>query len=577
MCERDESLPVMFVCHCSMCPQKDRYGGDFAGGAPWAAVKRVSIWTGNIARKRTSEFATRGLCGACGAGLFIRYDCEANTDWVHARVFPEDALADVPSKHIHCAQPLAGRESYKGFEPWEPDICRPAGTPAPDVCTRCFQIRCRCNEGRPPSAVEEQEDEQEQSEEEEEEEEERHLSEVHIDAPPVADGVDEATATCTTSFVYRKAAKARSPDETEYEEAAAAVEADADGDLILPRKRKRPSANGGHGVLTISHRLGTPLNDVGLQVWRGAILLSDWLLSRTDRTDDEVILDLGAGCGLTSLAASAAGAKTVFCTDHLPSILTNAARCVAINASKGHVCSFPNAASGTGIQIRTLKWDDHGVPYSSSDAVMGLLSNGGGSPIRKTTLPPLQRTSSGSVTADDVYAIARQMSENAASSSSCSSLSSSYTSATEVVIKTDLDDPYRWRPSDGAILSKCSLILAADCVYDDQATASLVELLRRILPKLSEGAMAMIALERRVNFCLEGLKARAANAECFEAAIRKLAAAGEWLVEKMDASKVPQVIEGGRREGADLELWKVTVARPGTPPARVTYATENRR
>ena len=67
------------------------------------------------------------------------------------------------------------------------------------------------------------------------------------------------------------------------------------------------------------------------------------------------------------------------------------------------------------------------------------------------------------------------------------------------------------------------------------------------------------------------------NAECFEAAIRKLAAAGEWLVEKMDVSKVPQVIEGGRREGADLELWKVTIARPGTPPARVTYASENRR
>ena len=109
------------------------------------------------------------------------------------------------------------------------------------------------------------------------------------------------------------------------------------------------------------------------------------------------------------------------------------------------------------------------------------------------------------------------------------------------VIKTDLDDPYRWRPSDAAILSKCSLILAADCVYDDQATASLVELLRKILPKLSEGAMAMIALERRVNFCLEGLKARAANAECFEAAIRKLAAAGEWLVEKMDVSKVHNV------------------------------------
>ena len=40
-----------------------------------------------------------------------------------------------------------GLPSHAGYEPWEPDPCRPAETAVPAVCLRCFQLlepACRC-------------------------------------------------------------------------------------------------------------------------------------------------------------------------------------------------------------------------------------------------------------------------------------------------------------------------------------------------------------------------------------------------------------------------------------------------
>ena len=43
---------------------------------------------------------------------------------------------------------------------------------------------------------------------------------------------------------------------------------------------------------------------VGLQVWRGALLLADYLFSCCVDIKDKNILELGAGVGLTSIAAA---------------------------------------------------------------------------------------------------------------------------------------------------------------------------------------------------------------------------------------------------------------------------------
>uniref|UniRef100_A0A3B5MAZ0 Uncharacterized protein n=1 Tax=Xiphophorus couchianus TaxID=32473 RepID=A0A3B5MAZ0_9TELE len=62
------------------------------------------------------------------------------------------------------------------------------------------------------------------------------------------------------------------------------------------------------------HTMATPLEDVGKQVWRGALLLADFILSEKDTFSGATVLELGAGTGLTSIVM-ATTAKTVYCTD----------------------------------------------------------------------------------------------------------------------------------------------------------------------------------------------------------------------------------------------------------------------
>lgn len=66
-------------------------------------------------------------------------------------------------------------------------------------------------------------------------------------------------------------------------------------------------------LIFLEHHISTELQYVGLQVWRGALLLADYILSNPDLFRDKVILELGAGVGLTSIVASFL-AKEVICT-----------------------------------------------------------------------------------------------------------------------------------------------------------------------------------------------------------------------------------------------------------------------
>ncbi|XP_076271738.1 methyltransferase-like protein 22 [Rhynchophorus ferrugineus] len=98
---------------------------------------------------------------------------------------------------------------------------------------------------------------------------------------------------------------------------------DSDGDHILPRRKI------GHGEsIEIEHSYSTSLNLVGLQVWRGALLLSDWLLHYGQTlSGNDYILELGSGVGLTSIIAS------MFC----PVICTDINRGEIFSLIKGNV------------------------------------------------------------------------------------------------------------------------------------------------------------------------------------------------------------------------------------------------
>lgn len=59
--------------------------------------------------------------------------------------------------------------------------------------------------------------------------------------------------------------------------------------------------------------MATPLKQVGLQVWRGALLLADFILSNREAFEEQSVLELGTGPGLCSIITTIF-AKSVIAT-----------------------------------------------------------------------------------------------------------------------------------------------------------------------------------------------------------------------------------------------------------------------
>lgn len=78
-------------------------------------------------------------------------------------------------------------------------------------------------------------------------------------------------------------------------------------------------------ILHAEHALSTPLSDVGQQVWRGALLMADYVVHNREQFKGSTVLEVGAGVGVVSILASLFGAECVFCTGlHIEYILYSA-------------------------------------------------------------------------------------------------------------------------------------------------------------------------------------------------------------------------------------------------------------
>ncbi|XP_040212918.1 methyltransferase-like protein 22 isoform X2 [Rana temporaria] len=101
-------------------------------------------------------------------------------------------------------------------------------------------------------------------------------------------------------------------------------------------------------VIKIEHTMATPLEDVGKQIWRGAFILADYILSQQDLFRGCTALELGAGTGFTSIIMATV-AKTVYCTDVGDDLLEMCERNVSLNRS------FMEQAGGQ-IKVKELDW-----------------------------------------------------------------------------------------------------------------------------------------------------------------------------------------------------------------------------
>ncbi|KAL0992560.1 hypothetical protein UPYG_G00094940 [Umbra pygmaea] len=104
-------------------------------------------------------------------------------------------------------------------------------------------------------------------------------------------------------------------------------------------------------VIRIEHTMATPLEDVGKQVWRGAFLLADLILSRPTTFTGATVLELGAGTGLTSIVMATV-AKKVYCTDVGEDLLHMCQKNVTLNK---HLME----PTGGEVRVRLLDWLRH--------------------------------------------------------------------------------------------------------------------------------------------------------------------------------------------------------------------------
>ncbi len=153
----DRSEPWgIFICHCSMCPDKSYTDTRVGSGAPWLAVPKGQLYDeashAFVLEVRSSGFAKREECKECGSKLTMQYDCEIFTTWIcvdRLDIGRQRVLEAAKNRaHIHCRQTVpAGGEcigddgipAYHAWEPWLPDPCRPDHSKEPLICLSCFQ------------------------------------------------------------------------------------------------------------------------------------------------------------------------------------------------------------------------------------------------------------------------------------------------------------------------------------------------------------------------------------------------------------------------------------------------------
>uniref|UniRef100_A0A7S3CZI7 Calmodulin-lysine N-methyltransferase n=1 Tax=Palpitomonas bilix TaxID=652834 RepID=A0A7S3CZI7_9EUKA len=248
---------------------------------------------------------------------------------------------------------------------------------------------------------------------------------------------------------------------------------DEDGYLITrlkrkavhDRKRKRSlcsSEECEYLHYTIKHKTESTLDDVGLQMWSGSLILADYFLSDCNRNVRGGVFEIGAGCGFLSLILSEVF-EEVYCTDSSLPSLELAAHNAEVNDHVGYGRKRSNPRF---------------LPFDWSEDTTAIFGNG-------------------------------------ANSASKGHLS----------IDREHHNKSQWRQEDFEYLRKCNVLVGADVVYNEEDVPYLIGLIeafmkRPIAPEHHH--LAVFAVDERKNFDASKMRVSSGAYEVFYLELKEL-------------------------------------------------------
>ncbi|GAB4817802.1 hypothetical protein N2152v2_004848 [Parachlorella kessleri] len=320
--------------------------------------------------------------------------------------------------------------------------------------------------------------------------------------------------------------------------------------------------------LTVHHGLATPLSLVGLQVWRGALLLGDYILHNRRVFTGSTVLELGAGPGVAGLLAARFAEEV---------ILTDADRRTLDNCQANVNCNSGSAR----VRVRRLDWTQPPDWLAAGNA--------GEQPTTGPPCLPPGKVGLAARAAAAVGALPQEGQQGAHGLQKGGAISPKPAAQPQELLLNPwrvgsstappVQQPppagqgcFEWQAADLAVLPRLGYILAADCIYDNDLTEALmrtaVQLMR--LPRRQNkrqqpgegagavggagygrcpaagsssalapsGTVLLVALEKRIAFTLHDMDVRAPAYDFWRTLFVEVGGAGKApLHEKADAGE----------------------------------------